>query len=69
MINSGLKLRFRVRVRTRSIISWLRRWALWGFVRSKRVRVASRVITMRTMTRVRIVSETRARRRVVGFIL
>ena len=68
MINSGLKLGFGVIVRTRSSTSWLRRRAIWGFLGSKRVRIISRAITMRTMTRVRIISERRPRRREDNFL-
>ena len=59
MINSGLKLGFRVIVRTRSSTSWLERKAIWGFLGSKTVTVNSRAITMRTMTRVRYMSGRR----------
>ena len=41
--------------------------AIWSFIGSVRVSVISRVPTMRTMTRLEVMSRMRARKRVVGF--
>ena len=41
--------------------------AIWSFLGSERVRVISRMTTMRTMTRVGVLSRRRATRSVVGF--